>query len=99
MKVNVYFCKEPDIETILKKDKISRQALSTIYDLVWECEFKNILNTGRVWLTFREEEKPFGISLKQKRSHYRISLGDIIQIANEFYIVEQVGARKITVVD
>jgi hypothetical protein len=26
-------------------------------------------------------------------------LGDIIQIANEFYIVEQVGARKITVVD
>src|ERR687897_784998 len=99
MKVNVYFCKEPDIETILKKDKISRQALSTIYDLVWECEFKNILNAGRVWLIFREEEKPFGISLKQKRSHYRISLGDIIQIANEFYIVEQVGARKITVVD
>ena len=30
MKVNIYFCKEPDIETILKKDKISRQALSTI---------------------------------------------------------------------
>ena len=85
MKVNVYFCKEPDIETILKKDKISRQALSKIYDLVWECEFKNILNTGRVWLTFR--------------SHYQISLGDIIQIANEFYIVEQVGARKISVVD
>ncbi|HJR48731.1 MAG TPA: hypothetical protein VJ799_11300, partial [Nitrososphaeraceae archaeon] len=67
MKVNVYFCKEPDIENILKKDTISKQALSTIYELVWECEFKNIINSGRVWLKLREEEKPFGIALKQKR--------------------------------
>lgn len=99
MKVKVYFSKEPDIEIILKNDKISRQALTTIYDLVWECEFKNILNAGRVWLKFREEEKPFGISMKQKRSHYRISPGDLIQITDEFYLVEQVGTRKITLVD
>ena len=59
MKVRVYFCKEPDIEIIIKSNKIGRQALDTIYDLVWECEFKNILNVGRVWLKFKEENKPF----------------------------------------
>jgi hypothetical protein len=36
MKVRVYFCKEPDIEIVMKGNKISRQALATIYDLVWE---------------------------------------------------------------
>jgi hypothetical protein len=57
MKVRVYFCKEePDtIEIILKAHRISRQALDTIYELVWECEFKNILNAGRVWLKFKED--------------------------------------------
>jgi len=99
MKVKVYFCKEHDIEIILKGNTISRQALYTIYDLVWECEFKNILNAGRIWLKFREEKKPFGISLKEKRSHYKISPGDLIQIADEFYVVNQVGTRKIKVID
>jgi hypothetical protein len=65
MKVRVYFCKEPDIETIMKDNKIGRQALDTIYDLVWEGEFKNILNVGRVWLKFKEEDKPFGIPPKR----------------------------------
>ena len=64
MKVRVYFCKEPDIEIIIKSNKIGRQALDTIYDLVWECEFKNILNVGRVWLKFKEENKPFGMPLR-----------------------------------
>lgn len=99
MKVMVYFCKEHDPELILKGDKISSQALNTIYDLVWECEFKNILNVGRIWIKFREEERPFGIPLKKKRSHYKISSGDIIQMANDFYMVNQVGARKIKVID
>jgi hypothetical protein len=99
MKVRVYFCKEPDAEIILKGNKISRQALTTIYDLIWECEFKNILNAGRVWLKFREEERPFGIPLKEKRSHYRISPGDIIQLTNEFYFVNRVGIKKIKVND
>ncbi|HEY5630530.1 MAG TPA: hypothetical protein VIR31_00240, partial [Nitrososphaeraceae archaeon] len=53
-------------------NKISRQALDTIYDLVWEGGFKNILNVGRVWLKFNEEERPFGISMKEKRSHSNI---------------------------
>ncbi|MGB6674238.1 MAG: hypothetical protein WBE34_17555 [Candidatus Nitrosopolaris sp.] len=97
MKVRVYFCRETDPEIILKGNKISRQALDTIYDLVWECEFKNILNVGRVWLKFRDEKRPFGISLKEKRSHSRIAAGDIIQIANDFYMVSQVGARQIEV--
>ncbi|MDQ3869789.1 MAG: hypothetical protein M3250_09590 [Thermoproteota archaeon] len=99
MKVRVYFCKEPDAEIILKGNKISRQALNTIYDLVWECEFKNILNAGRIWLKFREEERPFGIPLKEKRSHYTISPGDIVQLTDEFYFVNRVGIKKIKVND
>jgi hypothetical protein len=97
MKVRVYFCREIDPQVILKGNKISGQALNTIYELVWECEFKNILNVGRVWLKFREEERPFGIAVKEKRSHSRISAGDIIQISNDFYMVYDVGARLIEV--
>jgi hypothetical protein len=101
MKVSVYFSKEPDtVETILKAHKISRQALDTIYELVWECEFKNILNAGRVWLKFKEnEERPFGISLREKRTHTSISPGDIIRIADDFYVVGQIGTRKVQVID
>src|SRR6266511_697460 len=98
MKVRVYFCKEPDtVGIILKSHKISRQALDTIYELVWECEFKNILNAGRIWLKFREDERPFGIPLRERRTHENISSGDIIQITNDFYVVNQIGARKIEV--
>ena len=101
MKVRVYFCREPDtVEIILKAHKISSQALDTIYELVWEGEFKNILNAGRVWLKFREEEeRPFGIPLRERRTHTNISPGDIIQMTNDFYVVDQIGARKIEVVD
>ncbi len=97
MKVRVYFCRELDPQVILKGNNISGQALNTIYELVWECEFKNILNVGRVWLKFREEERPFGIPIKEKRSHSRIAAGDIIQISNYFYMVNEVGARQIEV--
>jgi DNA helicase TIP49 (TBP-interacting protein) len=100
MKVRVYFSKEPDtVEIILKARKISRQALDTIYELVWECEFKNILNAGRIWLKFKENERPFGIPLREKRTHISISPGDIIQITNDSYVVEQIGATKIEVID
>jgi hypothetical protein len=101
MKVRVYFSTEPDaVEIVLKTHKISRQALDTIYELVWECEFKNILNVGRVWLKFREnEQRPFGIPLRGKRSHSSISLGDIIQISNESYVVDQIGARRVEIID
>lgn len=68
MKIRVYFCKEPDIQpVILKNNKISRQALGTVYDFVWESEFKNLVNVGKIWLKFIEEEKnPFGIPLRKK---------------------------------
>lgn len=100
MKAKVYFCTESDsIPLILRAQKISRQALDTVYESVWECEFKNILNVGRIWIKFREEERPFGIPLRQKRSHKNISPGDIIQIANDFYMVSEVGARRIEVID
>lgn len=37
MKVRVYFCNEPDIQSgILRNNKISRQALDTVYNLVWD---------------------------------------------------------------
>ena len=99
MKVRVYFCKEPDIQVIIKGNKIGRQALDTLYDLVWECEFKNILNVGRIWLKFKEEDKPFGIPLRDKRTHSKISSGDIIQIDKDYYMVNSVGARKVRLVD
>jgi hypothetical protein len=99
MKVRVYFCKEPDPEIILKGNKISSQALNTIYDLVWENEFKNILSAGRIWIKFIEEEQPFGTPLKKKRNHHKITLGDIIQLSNDFYMVEKVGVKKINVID
>ena len=101
MKVRVYFCKESDIQSvILRNNKISRQALDTVYNLVWECEFKNIVNVGKIWLKFIEEEKsPFGIALRKKRSHNKIAPGDIIQVLNDFYVVHEVGARKIQVND
>ena len=96
----MYFCTESDsIGTILRAQKISGQALDTIYELVWQCEFKNILNAGTIWLKFKEEERPFGIPSRQKRSHRKISPGDIIQIDNVFYMVSQVGARKIELTD
>ncbi len=99
MKVRIFFCNEPDPEIILRTDNLSRQALDTIYDLVWECEFKNILNVGRIWIKFRQEERPFGIPLRKKRSHHKISIGDVIQLASNFYMVDQVGARQIRIID
>ena len=98
MKIRVYFCKEVDPEILFKDDKISKQALETIYDLVWESEFKNILNPGRIWLKFKEEDKPFGIPLRKKKTHNKIDRGDIIQIADDYYIVDTVGVRKITII-
>ncbi|HEX2407890.1 MAG TPA: hypothetical protein VHJ38_11870 [Nitrososphaeraceae archaeon] len=38
-------------------------------------------------------------SLRKKRSHNEIALGDIIQVSNDFYVVHEVGARKIQVND
>ena len=100
MRVRVYFCNESDIQSdILRNNKISRQALDTVYNLVWECEFKNILNVGRIWLKFINEKNPFGVPLRKKRTHNKISAGDIIQVANDFYVVHEVGARKIQVCD
>jgi hypothetical protein len=46
MKIRVYFCKESDPEILFKDDKISKQALETIYVLVWESDFKNFVNLG-----------------------------------------------------
>jgi len=99
MIVRAYFCREPDVQSvILGNNQLSRQALNTIYDLVWECEFKNIVSVGRIWLKFaQDEQNPFGIALRKKRSHSKIAPGDIIQVADDYYIVHDVGARKIQI--
>ena len=81
------------------REKINRQPIDPVYELVWESEFKNILNVGRIWLKFRNEERPFGMPLREKRSHDKIDVGDIIQISNDFYMVDRIGGRKIEVVD
>ena len=36
------------------------------------------------------QRRPFGIQVKEKRSHTRIFAGDIIQIDNDFYTVKLV---------
>ncbi|HET6715489.1 MAG TPA: hypothetical protein VFG90_00050 [Nitrososphaeraceae archaeon] len=100
MKVRVYFCREQDVQSaILNNNKLSKQALDTIYDLVWETEFKNILNVGRIWLKFVHEQSPFGIELRRKRSHDKIASGDIIQVASDYYMVHDVGARELQVLE
>lgn len=99
MKVQVYFFKEPEVEIIIKNNRISNQALFTIYDLVWESEFKNILNPGRIWLKFKQEEKPFGIPLRKKKTHKKMRVGDIIKIDDDYYIVDIVGVKKITIIN
>jgi hypothetical protein len=66
MKVGVYFCKELDIQSIiLRNNKISGQALDTV--LVSESEFKNIVNVGKIWIKFIEEEKSIWNIIKKKR--------------------------------
>ena len=95
MRVRVYFCTEPDAELLLKKPTLARQSLDTIYELVWESEFKNLITLGRLWLKLDGMQAPFGIPLKEKRSHRTIAPGDIIDMAGVFYMVMEVGVRKI----
>lgn len=99
MIVKVYFYKEADVEIILHSSKLSQQALYTIYELVWEGEFKNILNPGRVWMKFRQGGHPFGIPLKYKRHHSKVTSGDIIQLSRDYYMVHTIGVKKITLTE
>ena len=45
----------------------------------------------------RHEQRPFGIPIKEKRTHSRIAPGDIIQISNDFYMVNEVGVSQIEI--
>jgi hypothetical protein len=94
MKVRIYFCKEHDAGLMMKR-RLSRQALGTIYDLVWESEFKNLITMGRLWLKLSGTPAPFGAPLKERRSHDMIAPGDIIEMGREFYMVMEVGVKKI----
>ena len=95
MKVRIYFCKEPDSEVMIMRGRLGRQALDTIYDLVWESEFKNLITMGKLWLKLKGAPAPFGIALRERRSHDTIAPGDIIEMGREFYIVMEVGVKKI----
>jgi hypothetical protein len=99
VKAKVYSCTESHIiRVILRAQNISRQALVTVYESVCECESKNILNVCRIWLKFRGG-KTLWNSPETKKKPQNISPGDIIEIANDFYMVSQVGARRLEVVD
>ena len=91
MKVRIYFCSEPEA---VQRGKLSRQALDTIYDLVWESEFKNLITRGKLWLKVNGKENPFGIPLK-KRSHATVAPGDLIEMGNELYMAMDVGVKKV----
>lgn len=97
--VRVYFYTESDAGAMKNLERVSRAALYTIYELVWEMEFKNIINPGRVWLKFKEERCPFGVSLKSSRKHSSIAAGDIIRIVDDHYLVVDVGVKKIDIAD
>lgn len=99
MLVRVYFYTESDADVMKLLNRISRVALYTIYELVWEMEFKNVINPGRVWLKFKEDQCPFGVSLKSSRKHQSITVGDIIRIAEDHYLVVDVGVKKINIVN
>jgi hypothetical protein len=92
VKVRIYFCKEPND---IQRGRLNRIALVTIYDLVWEAEFKNLITIGKVWLKVNGKLEPFGIPLKHKRHHKSLLPGDIIEMNNEFYMVMDVGVKKI----
>jgi hypothetical protein len=92
MKVRAYFCREPDA---VAEGRLALQALDTIYDLVWESELKNVVTIGSIWLRFKNDTRPFGHELKQKRPHDRIAAGDIIQAGGEYFMVMDVGVKKI----
>ncbi|AIF85286.1 hypothetical protein NTE_03257 [Candidatus Nitrososphaera evergladensis SR1] len=97
MKVRVYFCREEAADIDLASARISRQALETIYDLVWEHELKNVITIGKIWLRFQQSRsRPFGHPLKEKRPHATIAAGDIIQAAEDrYYMVMDVGVKEI----
>jgi hypothetical protein len=95
MKVSVYFCSEPDAELLLKKDRLGKQALETMYELVWEHEFKNLIPIGKLWLKLDGSTSLFGIPLKEGRSHQTIAPGDMILVAGASYMVMEVGVRRI----
>ncbi|HET6640505.1 MAG TPA: hypothetical protein VFG77_02740 [Nitrososphaeraceae archaeon] len=97
MIVRVYFCREPEADLLIRDNRISLQALYTLYDLVWESEFKNVLNVGRIWLMFKQQKKPFGKPLRSRRTHDRIAPGDIIEIGHDTYVVSEIGATRVTV--
>jgi hypothetical protein len=92
VKVRIYFCKEPND---IQRGRLNRIALVTIYDLVWEAEFKNLITIGKLWLKVNGKVEPFGIPLKHKRHHKSLLPGDIIEMNNEFYMVMDVGVKKI----
>lgn len=93
--MRVYFCREPDAELLLKKSRLGLQALETMYELVWESEFKNLISIGKLWLKLDGSVAPFGIPLKEKRSHNTIAPGDIIQMSGASYMVMEIGVRRI----
>jgi len=39
------------------------------------------------------------MELRQKRSHNKIAAGDIIQVASDYFMVHEIGAKKILLIE
>ena len=55
MKVQVYFFIEAVEVILIRNNKTSDQVLFSLYVLVWELKFKNILNVGRILVKLKKE--------------------------------------------
>lgn len=55
MKVQVYFFIEVVEEMLIRNNKTNDQVLFSLYVLVWELKFKNILNVGRILVKLKKE--------------------------------------------
>ena len=75
MIVRVYFYKETNPEIMLGSSKLSRQALSTIYELVWEAEFKNISEPWESLDKVRRRGKSFWDFFKIQTTSFQDNYG------------------------
>jgi hypothetical protein len=69
--------------------------LETLYDLVGEAEFKNLVTLGMIASMFRLEPNPFGVPFKKKNLARDLSAGDVIQIGPTQYLILQTGFREL----
>ncbi len=70
--------------------------LDSLYDLVWEAEFKNLVTPDIIASIFPVETNiPFGIPFKKKHSRVDLFVGDLIHTGPTPYLVLPRGFREL----